>query len=288
MVPLLVARLNAHEPETGRLHALWALDAIGGDEARRAIGSTLADPSARVRLQAARSAGIRGERAVLKDLVRLLGDRDAAVRREAAIAIGKLGDVSAASALYAALGDADTFAAWSVRQAIRRLDAWDKKCAGRGPAGRAATRAGAPADRRSLGSPRGRRPGRGAGPDEPAPVRSRIVANLAGLYRRYPEWSGYWFGTNPLAGQFPQKTQDWSPDGMKEVLEGSRPGLADRDRSVRFQAIVGLSQAGQAAAPALRSALVKEPDPDNQAVLAEALGMLGDAGAVPRAPRSPG
>ena len=52
MVPLLVARLNAREPETGRLHALWALDAIGGDEARRAIGSMLADPSARLRLQA--------------------------------------------------------------------------------------------------------------------------------------------------------------------------------------------------------------------------------------------
>ena len=109
MVPRLVARLKCPEPETGRLHALWALDAIGGDEARRAIGSTLTDPSARLRLQAARSAGIRGDKAVLNDLVRLLGDRDAAVRREAAIAIGKLGDLSAGPALYAALGDADAF-----------------------------------------------------------------------------------------------------------------------------------------------------------------------------------
>ena len=34
-------------------------------------------------------------------------------------------------------------------------------------------------------------------------MRARIVANLAGLYRRYPEWSGAWFGTNPLAGRVP-------------------------------------------------------------------------------------
>ena len=59
IVPLLADRLNAAEPETGRLHALWALDAIGGVEARKAIGAVLHDPSARVRLQAARSAGIR-------------------------------------------------------------------------------------------------------------------------------------------------------------------------------------------------------------------------------------
>ena len=31
--PLLVERLKAAEPETGRLHALWALDAIGGGDA---------------------------------------------------------------------------------------------------------------------------------------------------------------------------------------------------------------------------------------------------------------
>ncbi len=62
VVPLLIQRLKQREPATGRLHALWALDAIGGDLARDAIGSMLADPVAQVRLQAARSAGIRGQR----------------------------------------------------------------------------------------------------------------------------------------------------------------------------------------------------------------------------------
>ena len=127
-VRLLTERLNAVEPETGRLHALWALDAIGAPESRVAIGvsSVVHDQSARVRLQAARSAGIRHDKAVTPALVHALSDRDAAVRREAAIALGRLGDPAAFTALYKALGDSDAFAAWSIRQAIRRLEAWDK------------------------------------------------------------------------------------------------------------------------------------------------------------------
>ena len=69
VVPLLVERLNRAEPETGRLHALWALDAIGGPEARKAIAAVLRDPSSRLRLQAARSAGIRRDRQAAGDLV---------------------------------------------------------------------------------------------------------------------------------------------------------------------------------------------------------------------------
>ena len=82
--------------------------------------------SARVRLQAARSAGIRRDKPLSEQLVRLPPDRDPAVRREAAIALGRLGDAAAVPALYKALGDADVFAAWSVRQAIRRLNAWER------------------------------------------------------------------------------------------------------------------------------------------------------------------
>ena len=106
VIPPLVERLKTAEPEAGRLHALWALDAIGGNDAARAIGSMLADRSARVRLQAARSVGIRRDRAFLQQLVPLLTDRDAAVRREAAIAAGPAGRPWApVRALYAALGD---------------------------------------------------------------------------------------------------------------------------------------------------------------------------------------
>ncbi len=144
------------------------------------------------------------------------------MRREAAIAAGRLGDLGAGPALYAALGDADTFAAWSVRQAIRRLDAWDKQAL-----------VEALLDERRLESALRLTDEAWAVPVVAAltealsrttsvPVKARIVANLAGLIHRYPEWSGQWFGTNPLAGQFPRKTADWSPEGMKGVREVSR------------------------------------------------------------------
>ena len=70
---------------------LWALDAIGGPEVRNAIGNVRRDPSARVRLQAARSAGIRRDQAVSPVLVEELSDRDPAVRRESAVASGEAG-----------------------------------------------------------------------------------------------------------------------------------------------------------------------------------------------------
>ena len=220
--------------------------------------------------------------------MRLLGDRDAAVRREAAIAIGKLGDRSAAPALYAALGDADTFASWSVRQAIRRLDAWDKNALVEAllderrlePALRLTDEAWALPVVEALTEALGRT-------SQPA-VRGRIVANLAGLYRRYPEWSGTWFGTNPLAGQFPQKTKDWSPAGMTGVLDGLSAGLADRDRSVRFQAIVGLSQAGKGAAPRLRSALIERARSDQPGDSGRDFGHAGGRRRGADAPDSPG
>src|SRR5262249_35014840 len=227
------------------------------------------------------SVGIRRDRAALPDLVRLLRDRDAAVRREAAIALGELDDTRAGPALFAALNEADPFAAWSVRGAIRRLHAWDKD----------ALVAALLDDRRSesalaLSDEAWAVPVvealteslRRAG--SPA-VRARIVANLAGLYRRYPEWSGSWFGPNPLAGRLPEKTRDWSPQGMELVRHGLALGLKDRDNSVRLQAIAGLGQQGLTAAPMLRSALVQERDPRNLAALAETLGRIGDAASAP-------
>jgi putative heme-binding domain-containing protein len=281
MIPLLLERLKAAEPETGRLHALWALDAIGGADARQAIGAMLGDRSSRVRLQAARSVGIRRDRSFLEHLLPLLSDRDAAVRREAAIAFGRLNEKDAARALYARLGESDVFAAWSIRQAIRRSNAWDKQAL-----------VEALLDERRLESALWLADEAWAVPVVEAltealtrttvvPLKAQIVANLAGLYRRYPEWSGQWFGTNPLAGPSPQKTVEWSPAGMKGVEQGLALALGDRDRAVRFQAIVGLTEVGPTAAHYLRTALIKEPDALNQALLAEALGALLDPLAAP-------
>ena len=282
-VPMLIQRLRTNEPENGRLHALWALDAIGGRQARYEIASVLGDPSAQVRLQAVRSVGIRGDQTALEAVVRLLKDRDPAVRREAAIALGKLGGKEAIPALYAALDDSDTFAAWSIRQAIRHLRAWDQKLL-----------VAALLDERRMESALRltdeawdisvvRALAEGLKLSSSPAIRLRIVENLAGLYRVYPDWSGAWFGTNPLAGQFPEKTKDWSREGMDAVIDSLALGLSDRDRLVRRQAIVGLSQAGRAtsALSLLRSALTKEPDPENQAFLTQALGLQEDVSSEP-------
>lgn len=271
----VVARLVEPRPRTGRLHALWALDALGGAQASP-VRTLLADPDAEVRLQAARSVGIRREGAALPGLLPLLKDQDAAVRREAAIALGRLGDRSAGPALIAALGDPDTFVAWSVRHALRTLHAWDvesltaalidpkrredaiKLCDGSWDpivveALTRAYRSTAPAD-----------------------LRAKLVATLAGLYRKYPEWTGQWFGTNPLAGQFPRKTLSWDPAAMARVQTGLTLAARDPSASVRLQAIAGLIAVARPALPALREALGAERDPKNLEALVTGLGVLGD------------
>ena len=281
VVPILVERLKQEGPEAGRLHALWALDAIGTPEARQAIAAVLSDSSARVKLQAVRSVGIRADRSVGAALTKLLKDRDAAVRREAAIAIGRLGDVHAAPALYAALDESDRFAAWSVREAIRRLQAWDREALVNAMLDERRAESAFELTDEAWAIPVVEALTEAlSGVASPA-VRLRIVANLSGLYRRYPEWSGSWFGTNPLAGRFPEKTVDWSPEGMSGVIRGLSIAVADRDSAVRAEAIAGLSRGGAAAAPHLRAALARERDPRNQAALAETLGKLGDNASVP-------
>jgi HEAT repeat protein/glucose/arabinose dehydrogenase len=277
---LLIERLHTVQPETGRLHALWGLDAIGGAEARQAIRKALADSSASVRLQAARSSGVRGDRGAVDALRALLVDRDPSVRREAAIALGAIGDTRAIAPLLAVLGESDRFAAWSIRTAIRRLgypDETELRAAlldarRRENALNLADESWSVPVVRALVATLRQTP-------EPA-FRARIVANLAGQFRKYPAWSGIWWGPDPLAGEIPRKMQDWDPAGMNMVLHGLRLGIGDQDGSVRFQSIVELGEVGPAAAPILCQALAMEPDVRNQALLVEALGAMNDAASV--------
>jgi len=275
----LADRLRGAEPVAGRVHALWALDDLETAEARGVIRSVLRDPAAGVRLQAARSCGLRRDGEGRDELVHLLADRDPAVRREAAIALGRIGDRAAVSALLEALGDADPFAAWSIRVAIREIGCDD---------------ADVDALVAALEDPRRREAAllladecwsvpivealvlAMAKTPEPA-VRGRILSCLAAQYRRYPEWSGEWFGPDPLSAPLPKKTEPWSPEGMAAVLRGLTLGLKDADATVRYQAIFGLQAVGAPAAPALRAALPDERDVDNRAALVEALGALNDA-----------
>lgn len=279
-VPDLIGRLRVARPETARLHALWALDAIGTSEARLAIRERLEDSSPQVRLQACRSMGIRADREGMSGVCRLLGDRDPAVRREAAIALGKIGDARAIDPLLGALADSDRFAAWSVRRAIRKLGYPTQD-----------------AMREAILDPRRRESALILADEswslpvvralvdalerteEPA-ARGRIVAVLAGQYRKYPEWTGGWFGPNPLAGESHRKTIPWNPEGMREVFRGLQLAIGDPDATVRHQSIFAFGQLGQDAAPILRTTLATERDGRNQAALAEALGLMKDAESV--------
>jgi HEAT repeat protein/glucose/arabinose dehydrogenase len=273
----LITRLRTRTPEIGRLHALWALDAIGSPVARSAIREALSDPSSAARLQAVRSVGIRADRTALGKLTALLADRDATVRREAAIAMGKIGDPTAKDALLAALSDSDRFAAWAKRQAVRRLGYPTKEALLAALIDPKRCEAALLLADESWSVPVVQALVEAMGRTPEAGVRARIVANLAGQYRAYPNWPGGWYGPDPLARPFPQKTKTWSPEGMKTVLEGLRLGLADHDRSVRFPSIIALGQVGPAASPIVRASFTSESDAGNQEALVEALGLMNDA-----------
>lgn len=276
-VDALIKRLRSEKPETGRLHALWALDTIGSPAARSAIRDAMADPSPAVRLQAARSAGIRADQTALSKLTPLLTDRAAAVRREAAIALGKLGGVAAIDPLLATLSDSDRFVAWAKRQAVRRLGYPTKEALLAALIDPKRCEAALLLADESWSVPVVKALAEALGRIPEAGIRARIVANLAGQYRVYPNPDNGWYGLDPLALPFPQKTRAWSPEGMKTVLEGLRLGLTDRDPSVRFPSIIALGQVGPAASPVLRARFALENDAGNQEALVEALGLMNDA-----------
>ena len=277
----LLGRLKAADPGRGRVHALWALDAIGTPEARLAIRSSLADPDPNVRLQAARSSGIRRDLEAIPALGSALRDADPAVRREAAIALGKLGDPKAGPSLYEALGDPDAFASWSIRRAIRTLGAWDLAALSIALADPRRREETLKLADESWSIPAIQALSASLAASSDPSWKARVVAALAGNYRRYPAWSGRWFGTNPLAGAMPRKSVDWDTQGMNAVLVGLVKGLRDADPMVRRQAVVGLIGVGERASPLLRVELDRESDPVNLAATARALGSLGDAKAVP-------
>jgi HEAT repeat protein len=279
-VAILAERLRARRPETGRVHALWALDEIAGAEARHLIRNALQDPSAALRLQAARSVQKSSDRESRSALEALLADADPAVRREAAIALGAIGDRAATARLLEALGESDRFTSWSVKAAIRRLGYPDE----------AAVQA-------ALLDPRSRESALDLADESfsvpvvkalvaalrqasgPA-LRARIIVSLGGQYRRYPEWLGTWWGPDPLSVGLPRKTREWDPEGMSSVLEGLRIGSFDPNASVRFQSIVELGEVGAAGGAILRAAIAQETDTRNQALAVEELGKTSGTASI--------
>ncbi|RUL85825.1 HEAT repeat domain-containing protein [Tautonia sociabilis] len=279
--PLVDLLGDASRGTQGRLHAIWALDAIGSPEATAALRKALADADPIVRSQAAKRAGLRKDSGARPTLERLLDDPDPVVRREASIALGLLGDPASAPALMASLGDPDPTVAWSIRQAIRTLDAWDADLLLA-----ALTDPGRRAEALKLTDEAWAVPVADALANavsalDDAGARAEVVGNLAGILLAYPEWDGEWFGTNPLAGAMPRKTEPWDREGMRLALIGLIKALDDPDATVRGRAIVGLRPAGPTVGPYLRARLDREADGENLRALALILGDQVDVAAVP-------
>ena len=95
VIETLEDRISQPEPQTGRLHALWALDAIRQPASMTTIREALADPDPEA--ENARPPGplaIKAEAAAqaFPTLGNLLQDSDPGVRREAAIALWRMFD----------------------------------------------------------------------------------------------------------------------------------------------------------------------------------------------------
>jgi len=275
-VEALAGRLRSKGPETGCRHALWALDAIDGETARKAIRLTLIDLRPGLRAETTRWAGIRSDILSSQALQSLLGDPEPLVRREAAIALGKLGDRRAGPALYASLIDSDRFVAYSVREAIRRLKIWDVSMLAdvlQDPARstqalllvrdvhevpvveallKVLTESHSPALRRA------------------------IVDILAELYFERAPWDGSWYGSDPLSGPPPARNQPWTKQGMDLVLKALELASSDLDCEVRLAAVKALAPLGAPAAPILRHVFGKESDFEIRALAVSSLGRTAD------------
>jgi putative heme-binding domain-containing protein len=93
------AKAAAYQP---RAAAVWGLYRIGTPPARAEVRAALSDPDFRVRVAAARAAGMARDREAVDRLKSMVRDDLPAARRQAATALGQIGDRRAVPALLAA------------------------------------------------------------------------------------------------------------------------------------------------------------------------------------------
>ncbi len=285
--PALTARLKGEGTIEGKIHAIWALNRVGSVDSNRAIITAFADADPQVRAQAVRASSRSGLPENNSGLTTLLTDSNPVVRREAAIALAK-GDERASvdklTSLMDRLGDPDSFVRWSVARAIRGVVGDDARLhtllikALLDP--ETAEAALAICDEnwsKTVISALSEALAKSTDPVH----RTRIVAGLAGLYRKYPAWTGAWFGTNPLAGTFPTKTVDWDPAAMDAIFKTLVRALSDSAPTVRTRAITALRDVGPTSKGALSDSLARETDSACQIALVESLGAFRSVESVP-------
>jgi putative membrane-bound dehydrogenase-like protein len=257
---LRVCKHALHDESTSaraRRHLVWAIDMCDTPTGDLELISTLRDPSAEVRAQAARALGegtaleLEKRRELVlppsrgDELAKLVvADPDLVVRREAAIAIGRSGDASQLPQLVRALDASDDlFLRFAIRQAIRALPCdWSKLVRELLPA--ASPRAQEDLwlamhelydarlvdelwreikDHENKASPLS------------TAQRARALAVLAQLHRKAPPWDGKWWQTQPAKNPPPAKTVEW--EGTKFVIAAIDDAFHSNDAELRAAAI---------------------------------------------------
>jgi len=269
-----------------RLHALWTLDAIGGDQADAAVISAIGDGDPLLRAQAIRATGIHRRKSTISIVMIHLSDEHPAVRREAAIALGRIGMNEAVEPLLAAVGDSDRFTAWSIRQALHRIGYWNSKqltsavLNSKGERQRQllvlmenvwnveVVKAWSRIANEESSQP----------PEFDLPLRQTAYRMLANLYHKYPQWKGFWFGPNPLAGRFPKRTQRWSDEAEQLILTALSTGLAVESVEDRLAAVAALAAIGPKAASSLVTQLNRERNANLRHAILMALKKTGTVG----------
>ena len=285
-----LARVLARNPvEPRRRHAVWALAALGGDQAREAIEGALDFPNEDTRIQALRALRRRG-RDLPRTILDMLTDESAFIRREAATTVGYLGDAGDAVRLVRRLQhEDDPWVRWAITRALHRLDVWDRSVlswlhftsdsrldlmlALRGVYDLGAIErlawfaAGKGADWSTGWAER------------LAPARARAVDVLAEAYRMPEPWDGTWWSTQPAKGPPPPKTVDW--EGTELVRVALRGVLNDGSVAVRRAALDAVRLTGdRGSLPEVRARYDRETDPELRRAILEVLGELRDEDAV--------
>ena len=254
---------TSNQSPTARQHALWALDAIGGPSVTEVMKRLINDPTPAIRKQALRAVGIRHQAfSLVPEIIAHLQDGSPSVRKEAAIALGRFAVPEATSPLLDALDDPDEWVAWSVREAIKRIDHWD-----------------APLLAKQLLTSRGKKQqallwllediwseevvdtwNMVINETSSTELRHTAFQMLSALYYQYPSWDDSWFGTNPLIGEQPKRTTPWSASAMNKIIQTLSRELQKRSPVDRMVIVSSLATVGPDAIPLLTQHLETETD----------------------------
>lgn len=118
--PLTQARASLKSYEA-RSAAVWAMFRIGSSNAAAGIRAALSDGDFRVRVAAARAAGMLGDRLAVDRLMQMAAGDEPPARRQAATALGQIGDARAVPSLIASARSDDRFIEHSITYALITL-----------------------------------------------------------------------------------------------------------------------------------------------------------------------